>query len=397
MGIFMKEKFNISMIHVLVILFIISFFAYTYNFNKNHSYTVAEDTDIAATYVKGKVLEIVSEEIDEDRYYPGAYMGEQIVRFEILKGDYKGKIVEAKNYLQTTNYMYLEANDTVLVQITKLEDSDEVFFEIHQYYRQTGVYIMVGLFFLLVILVGRKKGVKTILSLCFAMYTIFFFTMPLIYHGKSPILISVLTVVVITLVTLYLLNGWSKKTFSAIISTALGVVSAGIVYVIFSGLLNITGYSTNEADSILLLYLEFGLQIKDLLFATILISSLGAVMDVGMSISSALSEMIDVKPDMSRKQLFESGMHIGQDMIGTMTNTLILAFTGGAFISMILLALSSMSLTRLFNSNYAVIEIIQGLAGTMAIVLTVPIASFVSAYLYTRKQEHLSISQNEEN
>jgi len=148
-------------------------------------------------------------------------------------------------------------------------------------------------------------------------------------------------------------------------------------------LLHITGFHVGEASSILLIKATYGLQIRDILFATILIASLGAVMDVGMSISSALHEIVEMKPDITKKQLFVSGMNIGKDMIGTMTNTLILAFVGSSFISIMTIALSEMKVTQLINSNYFSVELLQGLSATMAVVLTVPIASFISAYLYT--------------
>jgi len=385
----MREKININIANIIFVIFIILFFIYTYNFNKNHSYAVAETSESAPgiAFAKGKVLSVNNDGVQEnaDLYFKEAHKGEQIVELKILEGEYKGEVVQCKNYLLTTNYMFLKENDRVLVQITKNVVNDEMCYDIYQYDRRTVIYVMIGLFVLSIILIGRMKGVKTILALCFALYTILYFTLPLIYHGKSPIMISILSVVLISVVTFVLLNGWSDKTRGAFISTSLGVVSAGVIYSIFSAFLHITGFHTAEASSIMLIQSTFGLQIKDILFATILIASLGAVMDVGMSITSALHEIMEIKPEITKKQLFVSGMNIGKDMIGTMANTLILAFVGTSFISIITISFAGMNIKQLINSNYISIELLQGLSATMAVVLTVPIASFVSAYLYTEK------------
>ena len=387
----MREKININIANIIFVIFIILFFIYTYNFNKNHSYSIGETSESAPglAFAKGKVISVNNDEVEEngDSYFEGAHKGEQFVELEILEGEYKGKLVQCNNYLLTTNYMFLKENDRVLIQITKDVVNDEMCYSIYQYDRRTVIYMMIVLFALIIILVGKMKGVKTVLALCFALYTILYFTLPLIYHGKSPIMISILTVVLISAITLFLLNGWSEKTKAAFISTTLGVISAGVIYSVFSALLHITGFHVGEASSILLIKATYGLQVRDILFATILIASLGAVMDVGMSISSALHEIVEMKPDITKKQLFVSGMNIGKDMIGTMTNTLILAFVGSSFISIMTIALSEMKVTQLINSNYFAVELLQGLSATMAVVLTVPIASFTSAYLYTEQSK----------
>ena len=132
---------------------------------------------------------------------------------------------------------------------------------------------------------------------------------------------------------------------------------------------------------------ETGLQIKDVLFAGVVISSLGAIMDVGMSVVSSLYEIYHHNPTLTAKDIFRSGIEIGKDMIGTMTNTLILAFTGSAFITLLVFLSYQVQFNQLINSNYLSIEIAQGLCGTFGIVLTIPAASAISAFMLTRKQK----------
>ena len=176
-----------------------------------------------------------------------------------------------------------------------------------------------------------------------------------------------------------LLNGNSKKTYGAIIATVLGVVLSAICFYLMSEVLKINGFSSDEAESLVLINEATNLQIKDILFAGILISSLGAIMDTGMSIVSALFEVYHHQPNLTRKELFNSGIEIGKDMIGTMTNTLILAFTGSAFVSLLVLFSYNVDVQQLMNSNYIAIEFAQGIAGTLGIVLTVPIASLIAS------------------
>ena len=141
------------------------------------------------------------------------------------------------------------------------------------------------------------------------------------------------------------------------------------------------------AEDLILINEATGLRIKDLLFAGVLISSLGAIMDVGMSIVSALFELLHHNPELSAGELFKSGIEIGKNMIGTMTNTLILAFTGSAFITLLVFVSYQVQANQLFNSNYIAIEIAQGICGTFGIVLTVPIASAVSAVMLIRNKK----------
>ena len=131
---------------------------------------------------------------------------------------------------------------------------------------------------------------------------------------------------------------------------------------------------------------ETGLKIKDVLFAGVLISSLGAIMDTGMSIVSALYEVYTHNPGLNTRELFLSGIEMGKDMIGTMTNTLILAFTGSAFITLLVFLSYQVQVNQLFNSNYLTIEIAQGICGSFGIVITVPAASLITAAFLVRKK-----------
>ena len=163
------------------------------------------------------------------------------------------------------------------------------------------------------------------------------------------------------------------------------MIFALIFFKIMSALVHIDGFSSAEAEGLILVNEGTGLQIKDVLFAGVLISSLGAIMDVGMSIVSALYEVYLHNPTLNKREIFHSGIEIGKDMIGTMTNTLILAFVGSAFITLLVFISYQVQFDQLISSNYLCIEIAQGICGTFGIVLTIPAASAIMAGLLTRK------------
>lgn len=211
------------------------------------------------------------------------------------------------------------------------------------------------------------------------------FLLPAVFSGWPPIASSIICAILSTAVTLLLLNGQSGKTFSAILSTMIGMFFALILFLITSAMIHVDGSSSADAEGLILIHEETGLQIKDVLFAGVVISSLGAIMDVGMSVVSSLYEIYHHNPTLTAKDIFRSGIEIGKDMIGTMTNTLILAFTGSAFITLLVFLSYQVQFNQLINSNYLSIEIAQGLCGTFGIVLTIPAASAISAFMLTRK------------
>ena len=210
---------------------------------------------------------------------------------------------------------------------------------------------------------------------------------PLIYQGISPIMITIVVSVLTTVVTLGLLGGISSKTLSAIIGTTCGVVISAVAALIFGKAAGISGYNVSDIETLNYVGQNSSIQIGQLLFSGIIISSLGAVMDVGMSIASTIQEIHDTNPSLSRKQVFLSGIHVGQDMMGTMTNTLIFAYVGGSLTTLIINYAYDLSYRQLANSYIIGIEIMQGLSGSLGVVLTVPITAFVASFLIGKKKK----------
>ena len=273
----------------------------------------------------------------------------------------------------------LSKGNTVIAQATV--DGDTIIeVTIHEVIRQNYILLMILVFFAIILAIGKKQGIKAILGLIVTIFAIYFIMIKGIYNGKNAIWLSVGTSVVIIVLTFIIISGVNKKSITAAIGTSGGVISAGILAVIFSFLAKISGV-TEEALLLAVSSKELVFNFRDLFFAGILISALGACMDVGMSIASALDEIKQKNPDITWKELLKSGMNIGGDVIGTMTNTLILAYVGGSLTLILLFMASDMSIGEIINKETIAIEAVSALAGSMGVVFTVPITSLVYSLL----------------
>lgn len=346
---------------------------------KDYSRVTNDNTD----FVSGKVVEISSSNLEYDQDLK-INLGKQVVVVELLEGKNSGKQVELDNYITAVHNIEVSVGTKVIVSADEPEELAG-YYTVYSYDRSLGMACFMVVLFIVIITIGKGKGIKAILGLVYTLYLVVALLLPTVFSGYSPVLMSVICVALSAVVTLMLLNGTSNKTYGAITATVLGVVLSAVSFYLISVVLKLDGFSVNEAESLVLINQATGLSIKEILFAGILISSLGAIMDVAMSIVSALSEVYFHQPNLTLKEIFDSGMEIGKDMIGTMSNTLILAFTGSAFVSLLVLFSYNVDLKQLLNSNYLALEFAQGIAGTLGIVLTVPIASFISGYLLTRK------------
>nr|WP_304286894.1 YibE/F family protein [Clostridium paraputrificum] len=255
---------------------------------------------------------------------------------------------------------------------------------IYSYNRSNFLYILAFIFVISVIIIGGVKGVKSLVALLFTLTCCIFLLIPLMIKGVNPVGASIFIAILSTIVTLLLVSGYNIKTISAIIGTTIGIcISGGLTY-IFGNLANLSGINISEAENIFFIAERTGLKMHGILFAGILIASLGAIMDVAMSISSSVNEIHSHNNKLSMNKLFLSGMNIGKDIIGTMTNTLILAFTGGSIGILLLVFSYYMPYIKLINLDLLGIEILQGLTGSIGIVLSVPATALVSSYLYKK-------------
>lgn len=368
-------------VEIATILFGIAFLAAIslFDWNQINQYTMYNTQSIH--YVKGRVVQITSEVLEQDSVDSSLYLGEQKIVVKLLEGDQKEQEIEIDNNLSKVHNIRVTNNQRVIVCADTPENA-EPYYTVFNYDRSIPIVMLIVTFGIAVIVIGGRKGVRALLGVAFSLLTVILFLAQAIYHGFDPIVICFLTLLITTGVSLLLLNGFSRRTAVGLLSTLLGVLVTGIIFAIFAMILHLTGYNSDEIENLFLVSYSTGLSIRPLLLVGVLISALGAVMDVAVSLAAALEELVIVNPSFSRNALIKSGLNIGKDMIGTMSNTLILAFAGTALTTMISLIAYGYQFQQLLSSDYMAIELTQGLCATIGVVLTVPIATFISALLF---------------
>lgn len=329
-------------------------------------------------YEVGMVMSVTDESLENSQNDDEILVGTQTLEVKILTGEHKGETLTASNSLSTYNSVVAKAGKRIIVIIDSL-DSGEFQVRVFNYFRAPVIYLMGIVFLLSLVLVGRKKGLMSGLGLIYTFACVLLVFLPMVVRGFSPVWSAVFLVIMVTTATMVFINGTSKKSLCAIIGTTCGVLLSGIILLVFNTAMHITGFNTEEAETLILIGETTGLRVKNLLFAGILIASLGAVMDVAMSVVSSMYEVLDNTPWLSPRKLFRAGMNVGRDMIGTMSNTLILAFAGTSLNFMILLFSYSIQYNQLMNMNQIGIEVAQAMAGSMAVILTVPMTAAVTA------------------
>lgn len=250
---------------------------------------------------------------------------------------------------------------------------------IDSYRIDTIAYILIGVFVVLVCFIGGKQGVLAIVSLCVQGGLLFWVLIPSIKQGLPPVLISSIFCGVATLLTMLIISGFSKKALASSLGTLGGVVLAGIlgIWAVYAS--HLTGLIEQETQS---LFYQFpNISLPELIAAGVLIGALGATMDVSMSIASSLYEIQKNSPNKTFRELYDSGMNIGKDIMGTMVNTLILAYAGSAIVTIILI--SELNISYLLNTELLMKEIILAFVGSIGLILTIPFTAAISSFLYT--------------
>ena len=377
-----NNKISYQKNNIMWTIFMISFFILLYFLNSSLEFNKPEDAPIGVVYEKAVVTKITSDTLAPDPDYPYINIGKQYLEVKITNGENKGKIVSVINFVGRTDNKPVKVGTRLVVS----SYDDFISTIIVNYNREISIYILLFIFIFVVLFLGKSKGAKSLFSLVFTMICIFFIFIPLIIKGMNPIVSSIIIVILSTMVTMISLNGATKKTFVASLSCILCTIVAGLIAYIFGKFNNISTFNTAELQDLLFVSTKTSLKVKDLLFAGILISSLGAIMDTTMSITSSIFEMKDVNNNLSKSQLFISGMNIGKDIMGTMTNTLILAFTGSSINILIIYFMYNMPYIHLINIDLIVLEIVQGLSGGIAVILSIPITAFAASELIGDKK-----------
>ena len=363
--------------YLIYILFVCVFAFFVIKLNQ------VEKTELVVrtgqTFEKAKVVKILQDNLEEN----GTRVGEQKVRVRMLPGVSKG---EELDITSSSGYLFGAAcKPDMKVIVMQSVAGDSTVASVYTQDREGVIYIFALIYLLVLCLIGGKQGIKGCLGLVFTFFCVIFVYLPLVYLKYSPFWTAVFVCFITTLVTMYLIGGPTRKTCAATLGTLVGVILAGVSAWCFSKASGISGYNVSDIETLMTLWNTNRIQVGGLLFSGLLISCLGAVMDVAMSISSAIDEIYRQNLSLSRKELFKAGLRVGRDMMGTDSNTLILAFAGSSVSTLLLDYSYNLPYQQIINSNNIGIAIMQGLAGSFGIVLSVPFTVLICTILFHKK------------
>jgi len=373
----LKINKNVILKACIAIVFLIGFTVTVIFVNQDNPGFKTEQ--INSQFAFAKVTDVISESLEPSQVADRP-VGTQELEIQILSGEHKGEVLSIKHYLSVLSNIHLKPNSKVIVRLS-VRDNGSYEASVYSFNRVTVLTVFSLLFILTLCLVGGKKGIMATLGIAFTVVCIVFILLPAIYKGYDPILMAMIIVVITSIVCFVLIAGFSRKTLSAIMGTFFGVAVSGILTATVSAAGHLNGFNMEEAESMLLQANDLNLKIGSMLTAGIIIAASGAVMDVAMAISSAVNEIHELNPEMKPAALYKSGMNIGKDAMGTMSNTLILAFIGSSLNFLVLVFAFGIPFLQLINTDSMSIEIVKGIACTMGLVLTNPIVALVSAYI----------------
>ncbi|MFI3306175.1 MAG: YibE/F family protein [Rikenellaceae bacterium] len=310
-------------------------------------------------------------------------MGTQLVELRLLSGSHKGEVVEARNELlgDTRRDKIFAVGDRVLCRMRVGSDGAVVDSVAEEFYRaDLSLLLLVGFVVLLIVVAGRT-GAKSALSFLFTALAFAKLLLPGVLRGYSPLLLSVGVVFATTSVITLLVGGVTRRGFVALAGAMIGVATTAAMALLFGSLFHIP--STVMEYSETLLYAGFvDLNLSEIFISCIFISSAGAVMDVAMDIAAAQDEIVDRAPNLSCGELIRSGLNIASPVVGSMTTTLLFAYSGSYMFAFMLFMSQGAPLESIVNRGFVAAEILHTMVGSFGLVLVAPITAIVGGVVY---------------
>ena len=334
-------------------------------------------------FVSGTVVEIVEDNTEEDPFVEGRFTGNQKLLVRINEGEYAGKVFKSTNTLGSLRSAVAYEGLTAVFTIREGKNGEKVVW-LYNYDRTPYSYALFVILAALVLFVGRWNGLRSILALVFTATVLLFVVVPGMWT-PHPKIIALLSLAIVCAVSFVLIAGWSKKALVAALGTLSGILLAGIITHIFAHLMRLSGVDMEKGESLLYLAQNRDFKITSLLFVSIIISCLGATMDIAVSLASS-AEQLDAASSLSSREFFSAVIAVGRDIIGTMTNTLILAFCGSALPLAMMIWGYSMDYVQFINIPLIQIHILQALAGSIGMVASVFFTAVLSVLIFRHKR-----------
>lgn len=340
----------------------------------------AQNTSHSQGFQKAKVISIEKEGLRE---IGGRKNPFQQLTLQLLDGGNSGSKItlEHGGSVVIASSQKVRVGETLIV--TKITQGNKSTYSVIDRYRLPSLLTITLIFFLIITLLTGKKGLGSIAGLLVSLLIIVLFIVPQILSGNDPLIISIIGSLAIMLITLYLAHGFNSRTTIAVVATFVSLVLTGIIAVIAVNMSKLSGLGSEDAYN-LLISTGRTINVQGLLLGGIIIGSLGVLDDTTTTQSTTVAELSRANPNYSMKQLFTSGMVIGKEHIASLVNTLVLAYAGAAIGIFIFIIISLQTHSQpwwvIFNSEIIAEEIVRTLAGSMGLVLAVPITTILAAF-----------------
>lgn len=381
----------------LVVVFLLTHAIYTRM--QGHSSTVMEQRDengavvAMSEYVKGRILDVV-------RVVPNPDTGNEahILDIELLGGEFEGQRALFRNYVNPGGFPMLNVNATVGdIVLCRVGGSGEILNArnlVQDYNRDGFMVALLGVLFAVIIIVGRATGVRSALTMVVNGFILYYVMLPMIHKGYDPVWTVVLTCGLISVQSRLIVAGPGRKTYAAILGTVGGVVIAGLIIMYAQEQLHFTGVEKANAVDLVESRSADYIDFAGLLLAGMLIGLLGVANDAAIEVASAMEEVNEANPDLSIPRLVTSGMNVGTDILGTMTNTVVFVYFGMRLLIVLTVAgteIFPFTTMQLFSLGVVAAEIVRVIAGTLGLVITIPLTAGISALLHMHARRRKSV------
>lgn len=311
--------------------------------------------------------------------------GSQNLTVRLKSGEHKGKVFAAANELRAQLELDkdFKVGDHVLVNILPDDTPEKSTLIAQEHDRSLWFWILAGSFCIVLCVFGRWTGVKALLSFIFSCAMIWKVVIPLILNGYNAIWISFFCVCLLTAVIQFLIAGVNRRGVTAFLGAISGVFAGALTAWLFTVLMKINGAVLPYSQALLYSGYEV-LKLQDIFVGAMILASSGAVMDLAMDISTGMSEIVSHSPEITTKKLVSSGMEIGRNVVGTMTTTLLLAYSGGYITLLMMFYIQGNAPMDFLNNPLVASEAVKTLAGSFALVLVAPLTALCGGFFFKK-------------
>lgn len=322
--------------------------------------------------------------------------GEQRCRLEILSGPFKGQIVDGKNPLNGSleQDKIFAVGDKALVRIN-YEGEQVLSVSMIDHYRMPWELVMGGMFVLLLVLFAGKTGIRAVLSFILTVLMIWKVMVPLYLKNWNPIWVGLFITLALTVLIIALVYGFDRRCAAAVSGSALGILVTCVMGMVFTDLFQIHGAVMSYSES--LLYAGYqDLNLTRIFMASIFIGASGAIMDLSVDITSAVYEVVEKRPDLSWWEAARSGMNVGRAAMGTMTTTLLFAYSGGYISLLMVFMAQGTPLSNIFNYKYVAAELIHTVIGSFGLVTVAPFTALCAGFFLAKGKRAACVQETEQ-